>query len=320
MAVSLRHIRHQGPVLHALGRTAVEVLRQRVGRPSPEGPVPGPVLIDTVPPRPADLVRAFVASVGGDPRAYAGVVPPHLFPQWTFPILARTLIGVPYPLARALNGGFRLTVRGPLPLDQPLEVTAQLTGIDDNGRRAILHQSVTTGPPSQPDALGIEFYPIVPHGRDAPAEPGASRPRKDKPRVPADGVREIATWRLSPRAGLDFALLTGDFNPIHWIRPAARAAGFKNTILHGFATWARAIEAVNRNVFAGDPTQLTAAEVRFTRPLVLPARVGLYLSDDDDIFVGDAPGGPAYLIAHIVRQGAPESAEPTEPTKPGDSE
>jgi hypothetical protein len=28
---------------------------------------------------------------------------------------------------------------------------------------------------------------------------------------------------------------------------------------------------------------------------VLPAKVGLYI-DDDSVFVGDAPGGPAYLV------------------------
>ena len=34
--------------------------------------------------------------------------------------------------------------------------------------------------------------------------------------------------------------------------------------------------------------------MRFTRPLVLPARVGVYVRGDK-VWVGDAPGGPAYL-------------------------
>ena len=77
--------------------------------------------------------------------------------------------------------------------------------------------------------------------------------------------------------------------------PAARAAGFKNVILHGFATLARAIEGMNRALFAGDPSRLATIDVRFTRPLVLPAKVGLYVRGDE-IFVGSAKGGPANLV------------------------
>jgi len=57
---------------------------------------------------------------------------------------------------------------------------------------------------------------------------------------------------------------------------------------------ARAIEALNRGLFAGDVTALQEIDVRFTRPLVLPARVGVYVRGDK-VWVGDAPGGPAYL-------------------------
>jgi hypothetical protein len=59
-------------------------------------------------------------------------------------------------------------------------------------------------------------------------------------------------------------------------------------------TMARAIEGLNRARFAGDVHAIREIDLRFTRPLVLPARVGLYL-DGDRLWVGDAPGGPAYL-------------------------
>ena len=54
------------------------------------------------------------------------------------------------------------------------------------------------------------------------------------------------------------------------------------------------LEALNRARFAGDPTRLATFEGRFSRPLVLPARVGVYVKDAA-IWVGDAPGGGAYL-------------------------
>ena len=68
--------------------------------------------------------------------------------------------------------------------------------------------------------------------------------------MPAD-AKEIAFYRLKADAGLDFAKLTGDFNPVHWVPAYARALGFPNTILHGFGTLARAVEGLNRGVFAG---------------------------------------------------------------------
>ena len=89
--------------------------------------------------------------------------------------------------------------------------------------------------------------------------------------MPLD-AKEIAFLRLTGTAGRDFAALTGDVNPIHWFAPAARAAGFRGCILHGFRTLARTIEALNRRVFAGDPRALASIDVRFMRPLVLPAK------------------------------------------------
>ncbi|MBW2463867.1 MAG: hypothetical protein JRH11_19610, partial [Deltaproteobacteria bacterium] len=119
-------------------------------------------------------------------------------------------------------------------------------------------------------------------------------------------------YRLGTKAGLDFAKLTGDFNPIHWIPGAARATGFRNVILHGFGTMSRAWEGVIRNVYAGDPSRITEWDCRFTRPLVLPKKVGLYLhdspnadspNDEHGVYVGDAAGGPAYLVGTYSQRG-----------------
>ncbi|MCB9690921.1 MAG: hypothetical protein H6736_03820 [Alphaproteobacteria bacterium] len=98
-----------------------------------------------------------------------------------------------------------------------------------------------------------------------------------------------------PDAGTDFAVLTGDVNPIHWIPAAARAAGFRSCILHGFSTMARSIETLNAARFAGDVHRLRAVDVTFTRPLLLPARPGVFIADDGGFSVGTQPGGPCFL-------------------------
>jgi hypothetical protein len=297
MAVSTRHVLSQGPALRGMGEAALGALKQRLGlsRASGASPaLPGPEVRATFPPRSPELVRDYVRHVGGDPSAYKRRLPPHLFPQWGFALTGKTLEGLSYPMLGAMNGGCKLIMNAPLPADEPLEVSARLESIDDDGRRAILEQRIVTSTVSAPNAVVAHLYIFVPLGKGKAAEgSGAQRARRERPRVPQD-AKEIAFWKLRADAGLDFAKLTGDFNPVHWVPAYARAFGFRNTILHGFGTMARAIEGLNRGVFAGDVDALREVHVRFTRPLVLPARVGLYVRGDE-LYVGDAPAGPAYL-------------------------
>jgi acyl dehydratase len=309
MGLPTKHIRHQLPVIASLGGTALAALRQSVLKPAPKGApaTPSPELKKTIPPRAPELVADYVRWCGGDPGGYRGVLPPHLFPQWGFPLAARTLEGLPYPMARVLNGGCRLEILRPLPANEPLVVSARLEDIDDNGRRAVLHQKVVTGTASVPEAIVGHLYAIVPLGGakgakgDRPPANGAPKAdKKDVARVP-DGARELGYWRIPADAGLAFAMLTGDFNPVHWIPGYARAFGFKSTILHGFATMARAIEGLNRGLFAGDTRRLRTFDCKFVKPLLLPAEVGLYV-DGAQVYVGDAPGGPAYLVGTFTTQ------------------
>src|SRR5262245_66085335 len=124
-----KHILHQGPVLAALGRTALSGLLARGRAPNGRVQTPGPEQRATLPPRPEALVRDYLRHVGGDPGAYRGTVPAHLFPQWGFPLAARTLEGVPYPLLKVMNGGCRLEMNAPLPAGEPLEATARLEDV-----------------------------------------------------------------------------------------------------------------------------------------------------------------------------------------------
>ena len=297
MSVPTRFVLQQGPVLAALARTAATVVGQRFRSPEASAmpTVPGREFAVELPPRPADLVAAYVRHVGGNPSTYRDHLPPHFFPQWGFGPASRTLVGLPYPLARAMNGGSTVEVRAPLPIDEPLTVTAQIVNIDDDGYRAIIDQRIVSGTASVPEAIEAHLLVFIPLKK---REGGKGKKRKTGPTVPGD-AQEIGFWKLRSDAGLDFAKLTGDFNPVHWITAAARASGFRNTILHGYATMARSWEGLNQNRYKGGG-DIRRFEARFTRPLVLPARVGLYTAEVDGqkhVWVGDAPGGTAYMTA-----------------------
>lgn len=293
MSISLKYVWQQGSTLAALGEASVTTAIQAV-RGAPKGQVttPGPEVHAVFPPRDPALVRDYIRHVGGSPSAYKKALPAHLFPQWAFGLASKTLRGIPYPLSAVMNGGCRLEVHHPLPNNEPIHVSARLESIDDNGSRAVLHQRIVTGTPSVPEALVAHMYPIIPLRKKGKSS-GKPKKKKERPRVP-ENAREIAFWRIRPDAGLDFAKLTGDFNPIHWVPSYARMFGFRNTILHGFSTMARSMEGLHQNLFAGS-AMIREWDVRFTRPLVLPARVGLYVVHPNEVYVGDAPGGPAYL-------------------------
>ncbi|MET0341095.1 MAG: MaoC/PaaZ C-terminal domain-containing protein [Polyangiales bacterium] len=296
--MSNRHILEQGAALSALGRVALRTLEQQLrGRTKTVPVLPGPTIEATLPPRSAALVRDYIVHVGGDPAAYRGSLPPHLFPQWTFGLASQVLEGLPYPLARVINAGCELTQNMPLPADEPLLVRAHLESIDDDGRRAMIRTRAVTSTPSAKDALITDIIAMVPlkRGGGGNGKPRDAKEReKDVARVP-ESAREVARFKLGASAGLDFAKLTGDFNPIHWVRPAARAAGFPSVILHGFGTMARALEGLSQGVLGGDPSQLRKWQCRFTKPLVLPAQAGVF-TDGKQVFVGGALGAPAYLV------------------------
>jgi hypothetical protein len=117
--------------------------------------------------------------------------------------------------------------------------------------------------------------------------------KKQRTTVPSSAT-ERCRWDIPDDAGLDFAKLTGDFNPLHWVGPYAKMAGFPNVILHGFSTMARAYEGLKREAVDADES-IEVLDVKFTKPLVLPAEVGLFTDDDGGVFVGDAPGESSYM-------------------------
>ncbi len=296
MAVSFKHAFEQGPSVAALGRVALSGLRKQKSSPqllASRASGPGPWIEARLAPRSPGLLRDYIRHVGGDPAWYRNRVPAHYFHQWGFPIAAKAMLGLGYPLAKVINGGCRVENRAPLPANEPLLVRVRIESIDDDGKRAIITQRIVTGTAKQPEAVVADLRAFIPLAKKEETN-GVKKAPKARPSVPSD-VHEIAFLKIKDDAGLDFAKLTGDFNPIHWLKSYAKASGFRTVILHGFSTFARSVEALNRSRFAGDPMRLKTIDVRLSRPLALPARVGVYLSKDGGIWVGDAPGGGAYL-------------------------
>jgi hypothetical protein len=71
--------------------------------------------------------------------------------------------------------------------------------------------------------------------------------------------------------------------------------GFRSNILHGFAAMARTYAGLERRLA---PRRLRLLDVRFRKPIVLPARLSLYV-DGDQVLVG-APDEPVHLTGRFA--------------------
>ena len=69
-----------------------------------------------------------------------------------------------------------------------------------------------------------------------------------------------------------YAGASGDFNPIHWNEPFAKAVGLPDVISHGMFTMARIGQFVTD--WAGDPGAVKRFKTRFTSPVVVPNEGG----------------------------------------------
>jgi acyl dehydratase len=98
-------------------------------------------------------------------------------------------------------------------------------------------------------------------------------PPKKQPKLPAPK----AILRISPGQIRRYAAVGGDHNPIHTSSVGAKLFGFPTAIAHGMFSAA----AVLANLEASLPDAVTYS-VRFGKPVLLPASVGLYVDHVQD--------------------------------------
>jgi hypothetical protein len=98
-------------------------------------------------------------------------------------------------------------------------------------------------------------------------------PPKKQPKPPPPST----VLRISPGQIRRYAFVGGDHNPIHMSPIAAKLFGFPSVIAHGMFSAA----AVLANIEARIP-EAVKYSVRFAKPVVLPASMGLYADERDE--------------------------------------
>ena len=164
-------------------------------------------------------------------------------------------------LRRLLHAREEHLLHEPIRPGDRLEVSSVIESIDDHPAGEIFTVRATesvAGTGTVAEVIGTMLIRGSGRGerQDAPASGTL---------VHEDGV-EIAPDQMER-----YAEASGDNNPIHLDRAAARRAGLRAPILHGMCTMAMALRGAVNGLAGGDPTLVRRALVTFSRP-VLPGR------------------------------------------------
>jgi len=124
---------------------------------------------------------------------------------------------------------------------------------------------------------------------DEPKPPPQKQPKPGPPN---------AVLRITPGQIRHYASVAGDHNPIHTNPIAAKLFGFPTVIAHGMFTAA----AVLANI-EGQLPDAVKYSVRFAKPVVLPARAGLYvdrISDGWQLTLRNLTKGDPHLTGSVT--------------------
>ena len=168
--------------------------------------------------------------------------------------------------------------------------TIRLAGVVHVSNRMRLHRPVVVHVDGELVWDGVSTY----------LAPGAKVPGTDEQLAREEYVPTTpnAVWRLPADLGRQYRAVSGDPNPIHTSRLAARAFGFARPIIHGMWTHARLLAAVQPRL-----PDAYAVEVGFARPILLPGTVGAWWRPDAGGWVAavtDRAGAKPYLTARIT--------------------
>jgi len=125
----------------------------------------------------------------------------------------------------------------------------------------------------------------------------SDEPRPPQKKLPKPGPPN-AVLRITPGQIRHYASVGGDHNPIHTNPIAAKLFGFPTVIAHGMFSAA----AVLANI-EGQLPDAVKYSVRFAKPVVLPARAGLYvdrISDGWQLTLRNVAKGDPHLTGTVT--------------------
>ncbi len=197
---------------------------------------------------------------------------PHVL---AFPLAMRLLTApdFPFPAVGLVHIANRITVHRPLTAQMSLDLAVHATDLrpHERGRQVdVVASAAVDG--------GTVWTSVSTYLSRSPSTGPAVTPPPTKAGEPT------AVWLVPARVGSDYAAVSGDRNPIHTSRIGARLFGFPKPIAHGMWSLARCLAALEGRL----PDSYTV-DVRFQRPILLPARVRFAYADGRFALSGKKP-------------------------------
>ena len=219
------------------------------------------------------LIDHYIYWSGAGIFPYSKQVPPHLFFQLVMPHCIEQLKQTRYSLTRIVNLGCAMKIYSPIQYNAAIKAQICIKRLKESMGRARIVQHIDIFA-NKKLALELEIHTLLPTETVEANTP----PAKTTDKQPQADFTELGVWQAQPWDGGDFALLTGDFNPIHWSNLAGKRSAFGSKVLHGFGTFVRSFELLQANLNRA----VKHIDVRFTAPLQLPGGENILSHQNDD--------------------------------------
>lgn len=224
-----------------------------------------------------ELVLEDVSAQAGGIAAYAKVCGFTL--REHLPITYLHVLAFPLHMAVMADGHFpfgavglvhienRIVQRRPIAIGEQLRISVCPTVLSPHPRGRTF--TLVTQVSSDGELVWEDFSTMLRRGGGEQAGPGereaADRQGEGSPEA---DLRPSATWHLPGDLGRRYASVSGDRNPIHMHALSAKLFGFPGAIAHGMWSKARCLAALESRL-----PESCEAQVRFRKPIVLPAKV-----------------------------------------------
>src|SRR3954449_6490382 len=269
--------------------------------------IPGASLLPFVPggggeiPDGLDLELAGVRAEAADVAAYARVCGFTL--RDTLPPTYPHMLAFPLHMAVMSDGSFPFGAVGLVHVENSI-VQKRPIGIDEEMTIRVRPTKLQRHPKGKTFSLETEVLvdgKVVWESTSTMLRRGGSNgaaPKAEKSFAPLDAdAPASAEWKLGGDLGRRYAGVSGDRNPIHLHALTARPLGFPAAIAHGMWTKARCLAALESPL-----PDASAVEVRFRKPILLPARVQFASARDRDSVNG---GGEIEFAVRDARKATP---------------
>jgi len=190
----------------------------------------------------------------------------------TFPAMMSLLTGFDFPFAAMGSIHFenQITRHRPIAVSDVVDVNVCAQNLREH-RRGLLVDAVTEVKVGN-DVAWEQVATFLHQQRTSLSDEQKPEPKKQPKLPPPNAILSITPGQIR-----HYASVAGDHNPIHTNAIGAKLFGFPTVIAHGMFSAA----AVLANI-EGQLPDAVKYSVRFGKPVVLPARAGLYVDRTGD--------------------------------------